>query len=219
MKELLTPTAVQIRSDSHNNSSTFESHKARRQKIGLIWPTMPPEMCLYHLCSHTSLTPASESNWQTLQISWLKAGVILHLYWSYQYWVFTDKSSFLPVDKADIYTYICIQQAGRKWNWTFLRSKPLLREAAVWVNDCTGGDALQMGQVSPMELCAILLMVHSKAWELSSEVITSRNLVIPPEWEKNQSWTTATALTRWGEPIQTLRLQLLKLSATTLKSV
>lgn len=64
MKELLTPTAVQIRSDSHNNCSIFESHKAQRQKIGLIWPTMPPEMCLYHLCSHISLAPALESNWQ-----------------------------------------------------------------------------------------------------------------------------------------------------------
>jgi len=60
-KELLTPTAVQIRSDSHNNCCTFESHKACRQKIGLIWPTIPPEMCPHHIYSHTSSTPASET--------------------------------------------------------------------------------------------------------------------------------------------------------------
>lgn len=32
MKELLTPTAVQIRSDSHNNCSTFEYHKSMQTK-------------------------------------------------------------------------------------------------------------------------------------------------------------------------------------------
>lgn len=145
--------------------------------------------------------------------------MILSLYCSYQYWVFKDKSSFLALDKAGTRTHIYNQQESRNGTELSDVQSHSFREAAAWVNDCTGGDALQMGQMSPMELCATVLMVHTKAWEISSEVIISQNLVILPEGEKEQSWTTVTALTRREEPIPMLGLQLLKLSAATLTSV
>lgn len=189
------------------------------KKNGLIWPTMSPETCLYLFYSHTFLIHALENNWQntpdfmTESQKPCRTRIILSLYWSYR--VLTDKSSFLALNKA-AHARIYTQQEGRKWNWTLLCSKPLLP----W--SCGVSWWLQWrwcpSHGTDVELCAILLMVHAEAWGISSEVVTCQNLVIPPEWEKAQSWPTASqpALTWREEPIKMLRLQLLKLSATTL---
>lgn len=124
-------------------------------------------------------------------------------------------SPFLLFIKAGACTHIYTsKRAGKGTELSYVQS--YCSEA----DDCAGGDVLQSWQTSPMGLHTSSRGAHRNLRRLFGSHSFPKSCH-SSDWGEDQSWTTITqpALTRQEEPIQMLRLQLLRVSATTLMSL